>query len=200
MGFVIGGFNQLVTVDSKLNRRSCSARAYCEPNAGRPNLSLPTHALVSGIVLETTGGEAKATGIEFCSNGKSYSAEANEEVIASGGTINSPQLLELSGIGSPAVLHKVRVDVVVDNPNVGENLDEHSITGSFLASCIFRSGLQFHQLTLPPTERERRVSDWGSVRTTSSTGATSYGSVYQVPDQIFCWSDYYHKFRFSRRG
>jgi choline dehydrogenase-like flavoprotein len=199
-GSSIGGFNQLVTVDPKLNRRSYSARAYYEPNAGRPNLSLLTHALVSRIVLEKTGGEAKATGIEFCSNGKSYSAKANKEVIVSGGTINSPQLLELSGIGSSAVLQKAGVDVVVDNPNVGENLNDHSVTGVCLVSCRFRSGLQFHQLTLPPIERERRVPDCGSVRPTSSTGTTSHGSVHQVQNWTFCWSSYYHRFRFPRDG
>jgi choline dehydrogenase len=144
VGSSIGGFNQPVTVDPRLNRRSYSASAYYEPNAGRPNLSLLTHALVSKIVLEKTDSEARATGIEFSSNGRTYSVRANREIIVSGGTINSPQLLELSGIGSPAVLQKAGVDVVVDNPSVGENLNDHSVTGVCLVSDNIRACLYLH--------------------------------------------------------
>lgn len=98
-GSAIGGFNQLTTVDPKLVRRSYSARAYYEPNAHRPNLSVLTDALVSKIEFEKTtspSGSAKATGVQFTVGGVPYSVNAKKEVIVCGGTINSPQILELS--------------------------------------------------------------------------------------------------------
>ncbi|KAF2709503.1 GMC oxidoreductase [Pleomassaria siparia CBS 279.74] len=130
-GSAIGGFNQLTTVDPKTVKRSYSARAYYEPNAGRENLSLLTNALVEKIQFEKGGsGDATATGVKFLVDGQAYTAKANKEVIVCGGTINSPQILELSGIGSTSVLHKAGVDdIVVDNPNVGENLNDHTATG-----------------------------------------------------------------------
>ncbi|OCL04181.1 GMC oxidoreductase [Glonium stellatum] len=131
-GSAIGGFNQLTTVDPKLVRRSYSARAYYEPNAHRPNLSVLTDALVSKIEFEKTtpySGSAKATSVQFTVAGIPYTVNVKKEVIICGGTINSPQILELSGIGSASLLQKHGVNVVYDNPNVGENLNDHSATG-----------------------------------------------------------------------
>ncbi|KAH7402770.1 hypothetical protein BKA66DRAFT_8824 [Pyrenochaeta sp. MPI-SDFR-AT-0127] len=127
-GSAIGGFNQLNTIDPKHNRRSYAARDYYEPNAGRPNLSLLTKALVSKIELEQTGGDAKATGVQLIVDGTTHTVKAKREVIVCGGTVNSPQILELSGIGSPAVLQKAGVDVLVDLASVGENLNDHTAT------------------------------------------------------------------------
>lgn len=128
-GSALGGFNQLTTVDPKTVRRSYSAREYYEKNADRPNLSLLTKALVSKIMFEKDGPEGvKATGVSFLLNDTAYTVKANKEVIVCGGVINSPQLLELSGIGSAEILSKAGIDVIVDNPNVGENLNDHSAT------------------------------------------------------------------------
>ena len=112
--------------------QSYSARAYYEPNAHRPNLSVLTDALVSKIEFERTtlsSGSAKATGVQYTVGGVPYTVNAKREVIVCGGTINSPQILELSGIGSASLLQKHGIDVVYDNPNVGENLNDHSATG-----------------------------------------------------------------------
>ncbi|KAH7078872.1 hypothetical protein BKA63DRAFT_252912 [Paraphoma chrysanthemicola] len=127
-GSAIGGFNQLNTVDPEQNRRSYAAREYYEPNAKRPNLSLLTHALVSKIVLEKIDGQAKATGVQFIFDGSTHTVKVNKEVIVCGGSINSPQILELSGIGSPDVLQKAGVDVIVPNDGVGDNLNDHTAT------------------------------------------------------------------------
>ncbi|KAF2823487.1 alcohol oxidase [Ophiobolus disseminans] len=127
-GSAIGGFNQLNTVDPKLKRRSYAAREYYEPNAKRSNLSLLTNALVSKIQLEKTDGDAKATGVQFIVDGQTHTVKANREVIVCGGSINSPQMLELSGIGQAAVLQKAGVEVVVENAGIGENLNDHTAT------------------------------------------------------------------------
>lgn len=119
-------------------RRSYSAREYYEKNANRPNLSLLTSALVSKIGLEKGGPQGvKATGVSFLVDGTAYTVKANKEVIVCGGVINSPQLLELSGIGSPEILGKAGIDVVVDNPNVGENLNDHSATAAAFVRLSF---------------------------------------------------------------
>ncbi|KAF2110132.1 hypothetical protein BDV96DRAFT_501686 [Lophiotrema nucula] len=129
-GSALGGFNQLTTVDPKTLTRSYAARNYYEPNKDRPNLSVLTEALVAKIVLEKgSTGEAKATGVQFIKDGATHTVSANKEVIVSGGVVNSPQILELSGIGGADVLQKAGVEVVVDNANVGENLNDHSATG-----------------------------------------------------------------------
>lgn len=90
---------------------------------------------MSKVEIDTTGGDAKATGVQFTVDGAAHTVRVKREVIVCGGTVNSPQILELSGIGSPEVLQKVGVDVTVDLPSVGENLNDHSATAiAFVSS------------------------------------------------------------------
>jgi len=138
-GSALGGFNQLTTVNPKTAQRSYSAREYYEPNAKRSNLSLLTNALVSKIEFEERGsGDAKATGVSLLVDGASHTIKVNKEVIVCGGVVNSPQILELSGVGSPEVLSKAGIEVVVDNPGVGENLNDHTATGVAIVSRLPR--------------------------------------------------------------
>lgn len=91
---------------------------------------------MSKIEFEQCEGDVKATGVHFIVDGTTHTVKVKKEVIVSGGAINSPQILELSGIGSRAVLEKARVDVVVELPGVGENLNDHTATGAVLVSCL----------------------------------------------------------------
>jgi choline dehydrogenase len=116
------------TVDPRHNRRSYAAREYYEPNAGRSNLFLFTHALVSKIQLDKLEDGMWATGVRFMVNGASHTIKVKKEVIVCGGTVNSPQILELSGIGAPAVLRGAGIETMVDNAAVGENLNDHTAT------------------------------------------------------------------------
>ena len=103
-------------------RRLSAARAYLHPVMGRPNLDVQTHALGTKILFE--GG--RATGVEYARFGRRGSETARAgEVILCGGAINSPQLLQLSGIGGAAELRALGIDVVSDLPGVGENLQDH---------------------------------------------------------------------------
>lgn len=125
-GSALGGFNQLKAVDPNTGRRSYSASAYFEPNESRLNLLVVTDALAEKItIVQNADGVHTATGVDFSSGGKRFHARASREIIVSCGTFLSPQLLELSGIGSPSILSQHGVEVKVDNPNVGENLQEH---------------------------------------------------------------------------
>src|SRR4029077_12307187 len=99
-------------------RRCSAAAAYLRPALGRSNLTVLTGALVSRIVLE--GG--RAVGVEYTRRGTAGIARAEREVILSGGVINSPQLLMLSGIGDPASLAPHGIRVAAELPGVGKNL------------------------------------------------------------------------------
>ncbi|KAG8767841.1 hypothetical protein FRC12_006008 [Ceratobasidium sp. 428] len=101
--------------------RSYSANAYYWPNAGRTNLHVFTNSLVSRIIWKNRTGSVIATGVEFV-NGTSTQVLNTSNVIVSAGTLNTPKVLELSGIGDPAVLRILGVPVKVNLPGVGKNL------------------------------------------------------------------------------
>jgi choline dehydrogenase len=119
-GFQQEGFGRMdMTVGN--GRRCSTANAYLRPAMHRPNLKVLTHALATRIVFE--GRHARA--LEYTQGGVSHRVEAAAEIILSGGPINSPQLLKLSGVGPAAELREFGIDVVHDLPGVGENLQDH---------------------------------------------------------------------------
>jgi choline dehydrogenase len=97
-------------------RRLSAARAYLHPVMNRPNLEVRTKAFVDRVVFE----DARAVGVEI--GGETIRAN---EIILCGGAINSPQLLQLSGVGDARELEALGLDVVHDLPGVGENLQDH---------------------------------------------------------------------------
>ena len=101
-------------------RRLSAARAYLYPVMSRPNLTVATRAFVTKIIFRGT----RAVGVEFRHQGK-VKRVRSAELILSGGAINSPQLLQLSGVGNAAELSGLGIDVVADLPGVGENLQDH---------------------------------------------------------------------------
>jgi len=101
--------------------RWSTANAYLKPARNRPNLQVISGALTQRILLEGK----KATGVEFLKGGKLHTVSANRELVLSAGSIASPHLLQLSGIGPATVLKKAGIDVKHDLPGVGENLQDH---------------------------------------------------------------------------
>ena len=101
-------------------RRLSAARAYLHPVLGRRNLHLATRAFTTRILFEGT----RATGVEYVKGGRTQTVQAGE-VICCGGSINSPQLLQLSGVGPADLLARHDIDVVADVPAVGANLQDH---------------------------------------------------------------------------
>ena len=101
-------------------RRQSAARAYLHPVLHRKNLNLITKAHATRLVMDGT----RVTGVEYQRRGRRHVAAA-AEVVLCGGAINTPQLLQLSGIGPAAVLHDAGVSPIVDLPGVGENLQDH---------------------------------------------------------------------------
>ena len=125
-GFRQEGFNAF---DRNIHngRRLSAARAYLHPVLNRPNLTLITRAFVHKVVFDGT----RATGVEYgrlglTGNPRGGTQSVNaKEVILCGGAINTPQLLQLSGIGNAKELTALGIGVVADRPGVGENLQDH---------------------------------------------------------------------------
>ncbi|MBW8755652.1 MAG: GMC family oxidoreductase N-terminal domain-containing protein, partial [Sphingomonadales bacterium] len=104
--------------------RMSSAAAYLRPAMGRRNLRVITHAHAARLLFEGH----RAVGVEYHVGNERRQVRARREVILSGGTINSPQLLELSGIGDGEHLRSLGITALVDRPRVGENLQDHFAT------------------------------------------------------------------------
>ena len=102
-------------------RRLSAARAYLHPVMRRPNLEVQTRAYVTKILFEGT----RAVGVEYTKGRGGVQEVRTGEVVLCGGAINSPQLLQLSGVGNASELEALGVPVVHDLPGVGEHLQDH---------------------------------------------------------------------------
>ena len=102
-------------------RRMSTAYCYLDPARGRSNLHIQANALTECLVFDGK----RCTGVRYNLGGQVREAKANREVIVSAGSINSPQLLELSGIGQATRLKELGIDVVHNLQGVGENLRDH---------------------------------------------------------------------------
>jgi len=101
--------------------RASAASAFLKPALRRSNLELKTNAHVSKIIIEN----GRAVGVEWESAGRRELARATSEVVLSAGALQSPQILQLSGVGPAALLHRLGIKVVADSAEVGENLQDH---------------------------------------------------------------------------
>ncbi|KAF4920057.1 Dehydrogenase citC [Colletotrichum viniferum] len=119
----LGGYVNLLNIDGAT--RSFASNAYLGPARQLPNLKMVTGVFVTNIVLGRSGGKVAATGVRWTKDGLTYEATAAREVVLAAGSIASPQLLEVSFIGDEKLLRGHGIEVFVDNPNVGENLQDH---------------------------------------------------------------------------
>jgi choline dehydrogenase len=101
--------------------RQSAAVAFLKPARARPNLTVMPRALVTRVLFEGR----RAIGVEWQRDGSAHRVRAAREVILSAGAIQSPQLLQLSGVGPADLLHRLAIPVVADLPGVGENLQDH---------------------------------------------------------------------------
>ncbi len=108
------------------------SKAYLKPARARSNLNIECEALVERVLFEGK----RAVGVEYLQSGERYKIYAEKEVILSGGSFNSPQLLLLSGIGAKKDLEPFGIDLVHELPGVGENLQEH------VDACVLQESLQ----------------------------------------------------------
>jgi choline dehydrogenase len=105
----------------KNGRRASTANAYLRPAMGRSNLTVVTHALVHKVLIENK----TAVGVRYERKKQIKQVTANKEVILSAGSIGSPHILQLSGVGPKQVLADADIECIHDLPGVGENLQDH---------------------------------------------------------------------------
>ena len=111
----------LFQVTQKNGERWSAASAYLHPAAARENLTIVTKARAARVLIE----KSRAIGVEYIRGGKRHTVRAAREVVLAGGSINSPQLLLLSGVGPAEELRALGVPVTLDLPGVGKNLQDH---------------------------------------------------------------------------
>ncbi|GAA1724164.1 GMC family oxidoreductase N-terminal domain-containing protein [Isoptericola hypogeus] len=114
------GFSR-TQVSQHRGSRFSTADAYLKPARKRPNLTVVTDAQATRVVFDGT----RAVGVEYARGGVTRVAQARREVVLSGGAVNTPQLLMLSGVGDRAELDGLGIPVVVHSPEVGKNLRDH---------------------------------------------------------------------------
>ena len=112
--------------------RVSTASAYLHPAMRRANLDVQLHALATRVLFDGT----RACGVEYERGGGRQQARARREVLICGGTINSPQLLELSGVGDARLLQGLGIKVVADAPAVGGGLQDHLAVSYFYRSRV----------------------------------------------------------------
>ena len=112
--------------------RVSTARAYLRPALRRANLAVELHALATRVLFSG----ARASGVEYERGGTRRQAHARREVLVCGGAVNSPQLLELSGIGDARLLQRFGIPVIADAPAVGAGLQDHVCVSYFYRSRV----------------------------------------------------------------
>ena len=129
-GSHLGGYANLSTIDRNNGpgTRSYAVTAYLTPNSARHNLKVLTEATVAQVVLTQSTGVPTATGVTFLSNGKEFTVSAKREVILAAGAVQTPQILELSGIGKLGIIQSAGLRCTVENDRVGEQLVDHPAT------------------------------------------------------------------------
>ncbi len=119
-------------ITTKGGRRHSTARAFLGPAARRPNLQIITHAHATRVLFDGQ----RATGVAYQHQSGNRTINAHREVILSAGAINSPQLLQLSGIGDAALLQSLSIPLVNDRPAVGQNLQDHIAVNYYYKSLV----------------------------------------------------------------
>ena len=112
-------------VNQKAGWRWNTAKAFLRPALQRPNLTVWTGAQVRRLLIERGDAGLRCTGVELVRGGQALTLRAAREVVLSAGSIGSPQILQLSGIGPAELLHQHGVPVMAELPGVGANLQDH---------------------------------------------------------------------------
>jgi choline dehydrogenase len=128
-------------------RRNSAARAFLRPAMKRLNVQVITQAMVTRVLIE----EGRAVGVEYRRGGETHVLRAKAEVILAGGAINSPQLLQLSGVGPGALLQGLGIPVLRENSNVGDHLSDHQ-------------GINYTWSMKVPTYNDQLRPWWGKLR------------------------------------
>ena len=163
----------LYALNQRNGERHSAADAYLRPALRRKNLAVESHALATRVLIQ----DGRAVGVAYRQGGAEREARARREVILSAGTLGSPQLLMLSGVGPAEHLRSLGIPVVRDLPGVGQNLQDHPRVAVTWESK--------KPLGLTPAEREKAARDYGRDRTgpLTSTGIGAGAFVRTRPEE-----------------
>lgn len=155
----------------KAGRRHSAAVAYLHPAMKRPNLLVEKRAMTTRILFDGK----RAVGVEFRQHGETRRVMAAREVILAAGSVESPKLLEISGVGQAARLRDLGVEVVHDSPMVGENLQDHYMIG-----CQTRLREDWHSINHLSTglKLAREVAKYGISRKGLLSYAVAHGTAF----------------------
>ncbi len=112
-------------VNQKRGIRWNAAKAFLRPARQRPNLTIMTGCQVERLRFDAASAQPRVTGVEFISNGQRWQAHAQRETVLAAGAINSPHLMQISGLGPAELLATLGIEPRLDLPGVGENLQDH---------------------------------------------------------------------------
>ncbi|CAO2649993.1 Nn.00g012850.m01.CDS01 [Neocucurbitaria sp. VM-36] len=126
-GKALGGYFSPHNIDPKSVTRSSAEEAYYASAVQRPNFHLLAGSQVSRILTSSSNGAVKVTGVEFAGSASSQrqSVKVKQEAILAAGSLHTPQLLQVSGIGDAKLMKSINVTTVIDLPAVGHNLQDH---------------------------------------------------------------------------
>ncbi|KAL0957869.1 hypothetical protein HGRIS_000053 [Hohenbuehelia grisea] len=158
------------SIDPKNFTRCSAVCAHYLPNSGRTNLHVITNATVTRILWKKTvpkSGPLVASAVEYLLDGRRIIANASKEVVLAAGTLGSPKILELSGVGNATILKAAGIDTVLDLPTVGENLADH-VHGS--TTAFTNASLTIDAARLDPQFVPTQLNLWFQNRTGVLTG------------------------------
>lgn len=178
------GFARL-QVNAVNGRRQSAAVAYLRPAMKRPNVDVQVQAHVNKVLVEN----GRAVGIEYTQHGRTRTVRAAKEIILSGGAINSPQVLMLSGIGPGAHLSEMGIDVVHDMAGVGSDLQDHPAVGveyRYAQESKFHRDLRLDRLTYHVARVKLFGTGMAASPPSSLTGYVKSREGLEIPDiQMF---------------
>lgn len=134
--------------------RDSAATAFLAPAFGRPNLTVALRARVTGLTFEGS----RVTGLHYVQGGQTHTVRAESEVILSSGSVQTPQILQLSGIGPADALRELGISVRQDAPEVGENLQDHLQMRTIVELSDKRDSLNDHVRN--PVKLARMGLEW----------------------------------------
>lgn len=183
-GVMQGAYCNPTTVDVTDKSRSYAASAYYPPEvAKRSNLHVLTKAQVEKIMLIKGSPEddAQASAVQFATDGQRFTVKVAREVLLCAGAIQSPQILELSGIGNPVHLKSIGIEPVVENSNVGENMQDHA-----LASISFEvvEGTPTAEALTQPGVMEAMIEQYKRNRSGPLTSSAICNSYMPLPEYL----------------
>lgn len=163
-GDTLGTYKAVSDINAETGARSYSGAAYLLPALDRPNLTVVSEASVTRVITEQQGNELVATGVEFSHGETIYKVYAAKDVILSAGTIKSPQILELSGIGDRAILQPLGIPVRKHLPTVGANLQDHLICTGMSFDMREDANIVTSDLILDPKHESRLRAEFPDVK------------------------------------